>query len=99
MDLKQRILSNTFVDQVRNGFVVDEVAFEELCNLLEQLAIEWKGKTEIDKELAQVLYIIPSVTNGIAERLKLDPKDKKQGDLLEQKWQKLDELVLNCFLA
>lgn len=99
MDLKQKILSNTFVDQVRNGFIVDEAAFEELCSLLEQLAIEWKDKTEIDKELTQDLYIIPYVTKNMLEHLRTDEKNKEKADLIEQKWQKLDELVLNCFSA
>lgn len=99
MDLKQKILSNTFVDQVRNGFVVDEVAFEELRALLEQLAVEWKGKTEVDKELAQDLYVIPYVTKNMVDHLRMNDQNKEKADLIEQKWQKLDDLVLNCFSA
>ena len=99
MDLKQKILTNTFVDQVRNGFVVDETAFEELCNLLEQLAVEWKGKEEINKELARDLYVISYVTRNMMDYLRMDDKNKEKADLIEQKWQKLDDLVLNCFSA
>lgn len=99
MDLKQKILSNTFVDQVRNGFVVDEAAFEELCASLEQLAVEWKGKTEVDKELAQDLYVIPYVTKNMVDHLRINDQNKEKADLIEKKWQKLDDLVLNCFSA
>lgn len=99
MDLKQKILSNTFTDQLRNGFVVDEVAFEELCNLLEQLFVEWKGKAEINKELAQDLYAIPYVTRNMFDSLRVNSGNEEKVILIEQKWQKLDELVLNCFSA
>lgn len=102
MDLKHKILSNTFVEQVRNGFVVDENEYEILCSLLVQLENELKDKTQIDKDLAQDLYIIPYVTKNMAEALRRNARNESEvqkADMIQSKAEKLDDLVLSCLAS
>lgn len=99
MDTKTKMLSNKFIDKVRNGFVVDEGEFNELCKLLETLIVEWKNKKEVDKELVQHLYILPYVTKNMAEALRKNRRseaDDKLADTIDEKSNRLDDLVLQC---
>ena len=99
MNIKEKILSNNFLDKVRNGFVVDEQDFKELCGLLEELVTEWKDKKEIDKDLAQDLYILPYVTKNMSESLRRNGGDENLIKNIEDKAFKIDDLVLQCFNA
>ncbi|MGE7954072.1 hypothetical protein [Lysinibacillus xylanilyticus] len=63
--LKQRLLSNTFVDKVRNQMEIDEAAYQELIDILTNLSDELKSQKVIDKELALTLYSVPQIIRNV----------------------------------
>ena len=74
----------------------DDAAYAELCELLTQLGSMLKGEPTVDKELALVLYSIPSmVRNALASFDTHSPKPDI-AHRLEDQWVELDALVLDC---
>jgi hypothetical protein len=94
MRLKQRILANPFADDIRE-LRINRSAYEELCQAIRALTIQWHGKKLIDKELAADLYAIVAVTENIADRLK-EWNDDRAAEVAEMAHE-LDGLVLECF--
>lgn len=95
--LKEKIMTNTFIEKVRNQMQIDEQQYKELCESLEKLAAEWKNKKDIDKELALFLYSAPQIIRNIflsfKEHSKPVPDIAKK---LEDIWVELDALVIEC---
>ncbi|HOJ78582.1 MAG TPA: hypothetical protein PLZ08_10880 [Bacillota bacterium] len=95
--LKEKIKNNKFIDEVLSKMRIDEQQYQELCNLLKELATEWQNNQVIDKELALYLYCTPQMIRNVF----LSFKDKN-GPLpeiakrLEDIWVELDALVIEC---
>ncbi len=94
MDLKNEILSNPFLDRLRNELVLDRGAYLSLCSLLERLAKEWHTETFIDKQLVQELYALPTIVKGVADAIAVQRSDFAAE--LEQIAITLDGLILEC---
>lgn len=93
-NLKQAILQNQFLEKLRNEMVVDRKAYEALCQSLKELEQEWKNASNIDKELAQELYVLAPVTKNMADSLTgHQPHLAREISGLAVE---LDALVLNC---
>jgi len=92
--LKDKILANQFVNQVRIELVFDEVAYSELVRDLGLLATELKGKVFVDKELTLQLYTLPlAIRNAY---LSGQESIAEIFDKLEDAWIELDDLVTRC---
>jgi len=95
-ELKKRILSNSFVDQIRVSMRFDENAYRELHNDLEALALSLKGSATIDRDLMLCLYSIPVlVRNSFLSFSDAKPLPNIAARL-EDAWVELDELVTQC---
>ena len=97
-NLKCQILKNNFVIQVRTQLRFDQDAYDELCNLLQQLALELRGHTTIDRELMSSLYEIPLMIRNSFEALSHDMHPHKIKNKLEDAWIELDRLVASCLV-
>lgn len=91
--LKQSILGNRFVDQIRD-LRVDEQAFGELVGALRRLAEAWRGAVVIDRELAEDLYGINEVTRNMLETLRAHGSPDQ--DRVEEMWIELDARIIDC---
>jgi hypothetical protein len=93
-DLKQRILANQFVEDIRY-LRVNRTAYRDLCSSLKELATAWHRATSIDRELAAELYLLVRVTENIALKMSEDgmPEASEVIDMAHF----LDGLVLDCF--
>ena len=63
-NLKVRILQNRFADKLRNKMIVDHEQYVDLCLDLEALAIQCRGSSIIDRELALILYCLPQIARN-----------------------------------
>lgn len=70
MSLKDEILTNPFVERLRNEMKIDFQAFDLLCNQLVALASEWSLQPLVDKQLVQELYVLPTIIRGAADGLR-----------------------------
>jgi hypothetical protein len=96
--LKQRLLSNTFVDKVRNQMEIDEAEYQELIEILSNLSDLLKSQKVIDKELALILYNMPQIIRDVFLTYEEhNGKATKFGNKLEDIWIDLDAMVLECF--
>lgn len=97
--LKQRLLSNTFVDKVRNQMEIDEAAYQELIEIMTNLSYELKSQKVIDKELALILYSMPQIIRNVFLTYEEhNGKVTKFGNKLEDIWIDLDAMVLECLI-
>lgn len=98
INLKSRILSNTFADQLRASMVYDASAFDELCGDLKSLSSSLKGSGVIDRELMLTLYSLPVVVRNTF--LSFDDSDSRPAIAakLEDAWIELDKLVSECLV-
>jgi len=95
--LKDRILSNTFVDSIRSELRFDDAEYEELCVLFAKLAETLRTERAVEKELALLLYSAPQmVRNAFLSLATQDRSSLKLSEKLEDAWMKLDALVLKC---
>ncbi len=95
-ELKNRIISNTFVDGVRTSLVFDDAAYKDLCVALESLAQELKGSDHMDRELALVLYTMPVIIRNMYLSSAEHVPDADIAAKLEDAWVELDALVTAC---
>lgn len=95
--LKEKIKNNKFIDEVLTKMRIDEQQYQELCNLLKELATEWQNNQVIDKELALYLYCAPQMIRNVFLSFKEKniplPEIAKR---LEDIWVELDALVIEC---
>ncbi|ELQ6018902.1 hypothetical protein SM104_004119 [Cronobacter sakazakii] len=92
--IKEQIVKNGFVDEVRIKMVFNEIEYNNLVSALNELSILMKKEKTIDKELALYLYSIPQMI-----RYAYDSFDEisDKNDLavkLEDAWIELDALVI-----
>ena len=95
--IKEKIMSNTFVDKVRIQMVIDEEEYDILRDLLNLLSLELRIEQVIDKELALILYSMPQMIRNAF--LSFQYHNVQVTDLvsrLEDIWIELDELVIQC---
>ena len=90
--LRQRYFSNRFVDLVRMELRVDESEWGNLKECLSDLAAEWHGIAEVDKDIVQDLFVLPAIVRGVADRL--EEKEPGRAKDLEERATELDALVL-----
>jgi hypothetical protein len=88
--LRERYFANRFVDQVRNELVIDEAEWLGLEQCLKDLATEWRGQDAIDKDIAQDLYPLPGILNGVADRIAPD----ERSEIVRERATLLDALIL-----
>ena len=69
-NIEERLLKNEFLMRLRTELVPDNDMFDELCSLLRELAVYWKGEHLIRKDVAEHLYGLASTTRDIAERFR-----------------------------
>ncbi|MCG8593779.1 MAG: hypothetical protein MI785_05315 [Kiloniellales bacterium] len=73
--IEERLLKNEFVIKLRMELTVDKKMFQELCCILKELAVYWKEKHMIRKDVAEYLYGLAHVTRDIAERFRENDPD------------------------
>jgi hypothetical protein len=95
MSTKSSILQNQFLHKLRTELAVDRKEFENLCDNLRVLKAEWTGKSLIDKQLAQELYVLCPVTKGVADSLR--GHAPALAAELDELAVVLDALVIDCF--
>jgi hypothetical protein len=66
-DLNKGLLENQFLIKLRTELVIDEHDYEALCVGLVEVARQWKDSTLVDKELAQLIYILAPVCHNMAD--------------------------------
>ena len=91
--LKNRILDNTFVTDIRY-LQINHEQFAELCIALEELAIKWKKAKTIDKELASDLYMITRTAQYAGDTMR--EHGDKEYQVAYDMWLRLDALVIDC---
>ena len=94
MDTKKAILSNSFLERLRTEMVVDREEYSRLCEALRELAREWRGRTLVDKEIAQDLYVLAPVAKSVADSIRAHNGDRAS-EIYELAVE-LDALVLEC---
>ena len=94
--MKDRILSNQFIEKLLINTEVDEKEYVELCDILRKLAVEWKDEKYIEKEIVNLLYQIPVIVRN--KYLFYSDKGYSNAtiDRLEDMWIELDGLILEC---
>jgi hypothetical protein len=97
LTLKEAILANHFVEELRCNMRVDRDAYAHLCRQLKQLAEEWRGTSLIDKELMSEMYVLPIVTKGAADAVR--SWDAKLAEEVDEMAIVLDGLVMECLSA
>ncbi len=96
IELKQRILDNSFVDEVRMHMTFNKVAYNELRMALTDLAVTLKGSHVVDRELMLVLYAMPTMIRNAFDSIREQGTDLT--GQLEDAWVELDELITNCLV-
>ncbi|CDG94435.1 hypothetical protein [Xenorhabdus bovienii] len=94
--IKEEIISNSFVDEIRISLSFNEQEYKKLVASLTNLAEIMNEQSTIDKELALYLYSIPQmVHNAYAS---FDGKENKPeiAMKLEEAWIELDALSIDC---
>lgn len=95
MSVEANILKNRFIDRPRTELVVDRVEYDILISLLQQLAVEWRGREVISKAVAQDLYVLAPITKNMADTLR--EHAPKLADEVDDLAIEIDGLVLECF--
>jgi hypothetical protein len=93
-ELKRQILQNEFVYRLRREKIADHQAYECLCNALRELAVDWRDASVVDKEVVDVLYVLPRVIDGAAASLA--ERQPELAQQLEGMALTVDNLVLDC---
>ena len=94
-DTEKRILNNEFILKLRSDHFIDRKAYGELCDLLRNLAHEWRGKKTVRKEVAEYLYGLAQIAQNLAERFRdADPSFYSE---VFDKSVELDALILGAF--
>ncbi len=89
-ELKDAILNNPFTDDLMD-YQLDEQAFSELCNSLEQLASAWKGESFIDKDVVMYMYHTTHIVRNRMEHFRKN-RQAATADRLEDMFIELDKL-------
>jgi hypothetical protein len=96
IELKERLLSNSFVDKVRTHLNFDDEEYQQLRIALIELAKSLQGSSVIDRELMLYLYSAPMIVRNSYESY--PEKSDKIAQQLEDAWIELDRLVLECLV-
>ncbi len=91
--LKKRLLDNQFLIRLRCELVIDQKEYESLRAGILELTRQWKGQTLVDKELAQLLYILAPVCNNMADTF---PERREWSEKVRDCAIELDGLVITC---
>ena len=92
-EIKEKIVKNSFVDEIRTNMVFNEDAYIGLTSSLDELSNELKNNSFIDKELALYLYTIPQMIQNAYMSLE---NKSEIAFRLEGAWIELDALVIGC---
>jgi hypothetical protein len=98
-ELKTRLLSNTFVDRLRDGWRVDETAYADLCGTLRELARHtlWRAAALWEADLVAHLGAIGFASRNLARSSAEHsaPTRRRVAEVAEE----LDGLVFECLHA
>ena len=92
-DLKESILANQFIYDLRLKFQINEDEYLHLYHDLENLKTEWQNQTLINKELVQHLYVLLLTVAGQLQRSEYSPSDH---DRIQQLYIELENVVMEC---
>ncbi|EBD3740467.1 hypothetical protein CRZ11_21730 [Salmonella enterica] len=95
-NVKQKIIDNNFVNEIRINMNFNNDEYNELISSLENLAICMKSERVIDKDLALYLYTIPQMIRNAYAGFDKWEKKPELALRLEDAWIELDALVINC---
>lgn len=94
MSIKEKIISNKFVDSLRVDMRVDEQAFSELISALRELVSEWTNRDIIDKQIMQEIYVIPAIIRGASDSFR--GRLPSISERLDEMAIEVDELILEA---
>lgn len=92
--LRTRYFANNFVDLLRTRLILDTSEWESLKECINELALEWRGATQVDKDLVQDLYVLPTIIRGVADRIE-ESEDERAREIRERATE-LDALILEA---
>ena len=95
-NLKDKILSNNFVEKLRIEMVFDQEAFDSLQKDLDRLSQIQKERVSVNKELMLALYSLPLVVRNLHIELAKRNPGLELTSKLEDAWIELDHLVTEC---
>jgi hypothetical protein len=90
----ERLLSNRFVDKVRQNLVYDEAEFNDLLDLLRELKVELRGQPSIDKAVALHLYHAPQIVRNAFISTSEQGECEVLSNQLEDAWVDLDGIAI-----
>jgi hypothetical protein len=92
--VRSRYFSNRFVERLRLEVVVDEQEWAALKTVLGELAREWQDHREVDKDVVQDLFVLPTIIPGVASRFTVDRPDVSHD--LEERATEIEALILEA---
>lgn len=95
-DVRQKIINNNFVNEVRIKMNFNNAEYNELVSNLTRLAGYLKKEKYLDKELALYLYTIPQMIRNVFISFDQGKNKPELAARLEDAWLELDALVINC---
>ena len=95
--LRARYFSNGFIDALRNEVRIDEADWQALKACLRDLAAEWRGVHDVDKDIVQDLFALPTIVRGVAHGL--EPHDPERSKDLFERAAELEALILEALAS
>ncbi|AOR62953.1 hypothetical protein [Pectobacterium wasabiae] len=95
-EIKEKIIKNSFVDEIRTNMAFNEDAYMGLISSLGELSNILKGSDFVDKELALYLYTIPQMIRNAYVSFDGKENNPEIEFRLEDAWIELDALVIDC---
>jgi hypothetical protein len=93
-ELKDLLLDNQFLIELRLRLVVREDHFAVLCSCIEQLSKELEGESCVDKDIAALFFVIPKVLDGA--RRQFLRRHSPAAERIEAMALTLDSLIFRC---
>lgn len=92
--LEKELMQNTFADEIRQNLYFHRQEYENLIEILKNIAIHCKGVQQLNKNLVLYLYEIPKMAFVWKENLKTDKQDFDELiNKLEDAWLELDAII------
>lgn len=92
--LEKELMQNTFADEIRQNLYFHRQEYENLIEILKNIAIHCKGVQQLNKNLVLYLYEIPKMVFVWKENLKAEKHDFSELiDKLEDAWLELDVII------
>lgn len=97
--LEKELMQNTFADEIRQNLYFHRQEYENLIEILKNIAIHCKGVQQLNKNMVLYLYEIPKMMFVWKENLKAEKHDFSELiDKLEDAWLELDAIIVEEIL-